>query len=42
MSTPMNGGYMVTAYVAIAAILLVYAASLWRRAKGEGRREERG
>lgn len=31
--TPSNGGYMVAAYVANAVILLVYAFSLWRRAR---------
>jgi hypothetical protein len=30
---PDNGGYMVAGYVATTVILLVYLASLWRRAK---------
>jgi hypothetical protein len=33
-----NGGYMIAAYVVTAVILVGYAASLWRKAKGAGRR----
>jgi hypothetical protein len=31
---PQNAGYMVAAYIVTAIILLVYAASLYRRARG--------
>jgi hypothetical protein len=30
---PDNGGYMVAGYTATTVILLVYAVSLWRRAR---------
>ena len=33
MQTPENAGYFVAAYVAAAAIYLLYAASLWSRAR---------
>ncbi|MFN2315591.1 MAG: hypothetical protein ABR551_06555 [Gemmatimonadales bacterium] len=45
-SPPANSGYMVAAYVVTAVIVLVYALSLWVRAraalseKGEGRTEK--
>jgi hypothetical protein len=31
---PQNGGYMVAAYIVTAIVLLAYAASLYRRARG--------
>ena len=30
---PDNGGYMIAGYAATTVILLVYAVSLWRRAR---------
>jgi hypothetical protein len=33
MQTPQNSGYFVAAYVAAAAIHLLYAASLWWRSR---------
>jgi hypothetical protein len=36
---PDNGGYMVAGYLATIAILLIYMASLWRRAKKVTRSE---
>ena len=45
-SPPANEGYMIAAYVVTAVILLLYALSLWSRArallseKGEGRSEK--
>ena len=42
MQTPDNAGYFHAAYVAAAAIYLLYAASLWWRARGlRGGRDER-
>ena len=31
---PLNGGYMVAAYIVTAIIVLAYAASLYRRTRG--------
>jgi hypothetical protein len=33
---PQNAGYMVAAYVVTAVIVVGYALSLWRRARGPG------
>ena len=31
--TPANGGYLVAAYVVVAAVVLSYVASLWSRSR---------
>jgi hypothetical protein len=36
--TPLNGGYLVAAYIVAAVIYLGYTASLWMRARGGPRR----
>jgi hypothetical protein len=38
---PENGGYMITAYVLTAVILVGYAVGLWRRASRAVRSVER-
>lgn len=39
--TPNNGAFMAAAYIANAVILIVYAVSLWRRARASAGGQDR-